>query len=105
MLLAAPTSDRMTAIGRTCSSRCCAGFRTLAIRASTRILTAGAQRRHESRGVGAAWRNLGVVLAPTSTVDATLPGCEVHLCGYGRSGECALYFDPAWECLNGCSRH
>jgi hypothetical protein len=42
-----------------------------------------------------------LMLAPASTVDAALCGCEVHMCGHGRSGECSGRFDPAWQGING----
>jgi hypothetical protein len=46
-----------------------------------------------------------LMLAATSVVDVTLPGCELHVCKDGRSGEFPGRFNTALARINGRSAH
>jgi hypothetical protein len=43
--------------------------------------------------------------APTSMVDATLVGCELHVCTQARSGACDRHLGGGSERIDGRSAH
>jgi hypothetical protein len=69
-----------------------------------RLKSAKARSRGQLDAAGSE-RYGDLMLAPTSMVEATLAGCDLHVCRQARLGACDVHLGVCLERINGRSAH